>query len=86
MRSKSTCISQEDFPYNEIWTRRSNPKGTDVKYPKWELVLGAPDILYFITYKAYMYRACFVKNLDQNIYYYCSNIYKSSVQDQLGTP
>ena len=43
-------------------------------------------ILYFITYKAYMYRACFVKNLDQNIYYYCSNTYKSSVQDQLGTP
>ena len=33
-----------------------------------------------------MYRACFVKNLDQNMYYYFSNTYKSSVQDQLGTP
>ena len=33
-----------------------------------------------------MYRACFVKKRDQNIYFYCSNTYKSSVQDQLGTP
>ena len=33
-----------------------------------------------------MYRACFVKNLDQNIYFHCSNTYKSSVKDQLGTP
>ena len=40
---KSTCISQKDFPNNEIWTRCSNPKGTDVKYPKWEVVLDAPD-------------------------------------------
>ena len=36
-------ISQEDFPNNEIWTRCSNPKGTDVNYPKWEVVPGAPD-------------------------------------------
>ena len=43
MRSKSTSISQEDFTNNEIWTRCSNPKGADVKYPKWEVVLGAPD-------------------------------------------
>ena len=40
---KSTCISQEDFPNNEMWTRSSNPKGTDVKYPKWEVVQGASD-------------------------------------------
>ena len=32
MRSKSTCIIEEDFPNNEIWTRRSNPKGTYVNY------------------------------------------------------
>ena len=38
----STCISQEDFPINEIWTC-SNPKGTDVSYPKLEVLLGAPD-------------------------------------------
>ena len=40
---KSTCISQEDFPNNEIQTRCSNPKGTDVKCSKYEVVLGAPD-------------------------------------------
>ena len=34
---KSTCISQEDFPNNEIWTSCSNPKETDVNHP------GAPD-------------------------------------------
>ena len=37
MRSKSMCIIQEDFPNNEIWTRCSIPKRTDVKHPngKW---------------------------------------------------
>ena len=30
-------------------------------------------VLYFITYKAYMKCTCFVKNLDENISYYCSN-------------
>ena len=43
MRSKSTCIRQKDFPNYEIWTSCSNPKGTDVKYLKWEVVLGDPD-------------------------------------------
>ena len=38
-----TCVSQEDFPNNGIWTRCSNPKRTDVNYPKWEVVLGGPD-------------------------------------------
>ena len=27
------------IPNNEIWTRCSNPKGTDVKYPNCEVVL-----------------------------------------------
>ena len=40
---KSTCISQEDFPNNEKWTRCYNPKWKDVLYPKWEVLLGAPD-------------------------------------------
>ena len=35
--------SQEDFPNNEIWTRCYNPKWKDVIYPKWEVVLGAPN-------------------------------------------
>ena len=39
MRSKSNvhyyAISQEDVPNNEKWTR--------CKYPKWEVVPGAPD-------------------------------------------
>ena len=35
MRSKSTCISQEDFPNNEKWT--------GCKYQKEKVVLGAQD-------------------------------------------
>ena len=34
---------REAFMNNELWTSCSNPKGTDMNYPKWELVLGAPD-------------------------------------------
>ena len=30
-----SCISQEDFPNNEKWTR--------CKYPKWEVVLCTPE-------------------------------------------
>ena len=37
------CDSQEDFPNNEIWTRCYNPKWKDLIYPKWEVVLGAPN-------------------------------------------
>ena len=37
------CSSYEDSPNNVKWTRCKYPKGTDVKYPKWEVVLGAPD-------------------------------------------
>ena len=32
---KATCSSYEDFPNNSKWTR--------CKYPKWEVVLCAPD-------------------------------------------
>ena len=35
MRLKINVISQEDFPNYEKWTR--------CEYPKWEVVLGAPD-------------------------------------------
>ena len=37
------CNSYEDSPNNVKWTRCTYPKATDVKYPKWEEVLGAPD-------------------------------------------
>ena len=39
----STCISQEDFPNNEIRIDVAIQKGRDVNYPKWEVVLGASD-------------------------------------------
>ena len=35
MMSKSTCNNKKDFPNNIKWTR--------CKYPKWEVVHGAPD-------------------------------------------
>ena len=37
------ALAKRLFPNNEIWTRCSNPKGTDVNYSKWEVVLDAPD-------------------------------------------
>ena len=32
------CSSYEDSPNDLKWTRCTYPKGTDVKYPKWEVV------------------------------------------------
>ena len=66
VKNQHASASREDFPNNEIWTRCSNPKGTDVKYPKWIPTINLKNMTSTLVGKLVFIHKGINSNLDNN--------------------